>query len=61
MNLKCSRFTEHGIDKVEVVEAFIKFDGDKLRYDLIPPSATKASRYSLASYSVSHIKSSSLL
>ncbi|AWD90274.1 hypothetical protein [Dickeya phage Amaethon] len=24
---------------VEVVEEFMKFDGDKLRYDLIPPSA----------------------
>lgn len=31
-----------GIANVEVVEEFIKFDGDKLRYDLIPPSATKA-------------------
>lgn len=31
-----------GIEKVEVVEEFIKFDGDKLRYDLIPASATKA-------------------
>lgn len=31
-----------GIGKVEVVEEFIKFDGDKLRYDLIPTSATKA-------------------
>ena len=31
-----------GIDKVEVVEEFMKFDSDKLRYDLIPPSATKA-------------------
>ncbi|UIS54081.1 hypothetical protein ZHX_gp21 [Edwardsiella phage vB_EpP_ZHX] len=28
--------------KIEVVEAFLKFDGDKLRMDLIPPSATKA-------------------
>lgn len=25
--------------KYEVVEEFLKFDGDKLRYDLIPPSA----------------------
>lgn len=27
--------------KVEVVKPFMKFDGDKLRYDLIPPSAMK--------------------
>ena len=33
---------DHGIVTVEVVEAFMKFDGDKLRYDLIPPSTTKA-------------------
>lgn len=26
-----------GIDDVEVVEPFMKFDGDKLRYDLLPP------------------------
>lgn len=32
----------HGIANVEVVEAFKKFDGDKLRYDLIPPSTTHA-------------------
>lgn len=31
-----------GITKVEVVEEFIKFDGDKLRLDLIPPSSTLA-------------------
>ena len=31
-----------GIVNVEVVEQFMKFDGDKLRYDLIPTSATKA-------------------
>lgn len=31
-----------GIDDIEVVEAFMKFDGDKLRYDLIPPSTMKA-------------------
>lgn len=28
--------------KYEVVEEFLKFDAEKLRYDLIPPSATKA-------------------
>jgi deoxycytidylate deaminase len=33
---------EHGIQGLEVVEAFKKFDSDKLRYDLIPPSMTKA-------------------
>ncbi|MGL5567497.1 MAG: dATP/dGTP diphosphohydrolase domain-containing protein [Plesiomonas sp.] len=27
---------------VEVVKAGMKFDGDKLRYDLVPPSAVKA-------------------
>lgn len=26
----------------EVVEEFLKFDGDKLRYDLVPPSAIEA-------------------
>jgi len=31
-----------GISSIEVVEEFMKFDGDKLRLDLIPPSATKA-------------------
>lgn len=30
------------IKEVIVVEEFMKFDGDKLRYDLIPPEATKA-------------------
>lgn len=28
--------------KIEVVKEFMKFDGDKLRYDLVPPSAVKA-------------------
>lgn len=28
--------------KIEVVKEFMKFDGDKLRYDLVPPSAIKA-------------------
>lgn len=28
---------EHGISNTEVVEAFMKFDGDKTRYDLIDP------------------------
>lgn len=28
--------------KIEVVEQFMKFDGDKVRYDLVPPSAIKA-------------------
>lgn len=32
----------HQVTKVEVVEEFMKFDGDKLRYDLIPPSAMEA-------------------
>lgn len=27
--------------KVEVIEAFMKFDGDKLRYDLLPPGPIK--------------------
>lgn len=31
-----------GISSIEVVEEFLKFDGDKLRPDLIPPSATRA-------------------
>lgn len=35
--------TRFGADvKVEVVERFMKFDGDKVRYDLVPPSAIKA-------------------
>ena len=29
------KLAERGIDKVEVVEQFMKFDSDKLRYDLI--------------------------
>jgi deoxycytidylate deaminase len=33
---------ETGIANVVVVEEFIKFDGDKLRPDLVPPSATRA-------------------
>lgn len=34
---------EFGTDvKIEVVKEFMKFDGDKLRYDLVPPSAVKA-------------------
>lgn len=32
---------EAGI-KYEVVKEFLKFDGDKLRYDLVPPSAIEA-------------------
>lgn len=28
--------------KIEVVKEFMKFDGDKIRYDLVPPSAIKA-------------------
>lgn len=28
--------------RIEVIERFIKFDGDKVRYDLVPPSAIKA-------------------
>lgn len=31
-----------GVSSIEVVEEFLKFDGDKLRPDLIPPSATRA-------------------
>jgi deoxycytidylate deaminase len=31
-----------GITSVEVVEEFIKFDGDKLRLDLVPASSTRA-------------------
>lgn len=31
-----------GLDThIEVVKEFMKFDGDKVRYDLVPPSATK--------------------
>lgn len=33
---------EAGIVKIIVVEEFMKLDSGKLRYDLIPPSATKA-------------------
>ena len=33
---------ETGIASVEVVEEFLKFDGDKLRPDLIPPSSLEA-------------------
>lgn len=34
---------EFGQDtKIEVVKEFMKFDGDKTRYDLVPPSAMKA-------------------
>lgn len=33
---ECAKLmTEHNVGKVEVVEAFMKFDGDKPRYDLI--------------------------
>ena len=28
---------EHGVSNTEVVEAFMKFDGDKTRYDLVDP------------------------
>lgn len=28
--------------KIEVVKEFMKFDGDKVRFDLVPPSAVKA-------------------
>jgi deoxycytidylate deaminase len=31
-----------GVTNIEVVEEFLKFDGDKLRIDLVPPSAIKA-------------------
>lgn len=31
-----------GITTIHVVETFMKFDDSKLRYDLIPPSATRA-------------------
>lgn len=38
------RILQHlGADtKIEVVKEFMKFDGDKLRYDLVPPSAVEA-------------------
>jgi len=32
----------HGVTKVEVVEAFMKFDGDKTRYDLVDPEFSLA-------------------
>lgn len=38
----CAKELLTAVDKVEVVEAFIKFDSDKPRYDLVPPSAIKA-------------------
>lgn len=39
----CSKAIEvAGIVNVHIVEEFMKFDNDKLRYSLIPPSATKA-------------------
>lgn len=39
----CARkILDAGIDDVVVVEEFIKFDTDKLRMDLIPPSTTRA-------------------
>lgn len=28
---------EHGVSRTELVEAFMKFDGDKVRYDLVDP------------------------
>lgn len=31
-----------GVAHISVVEEFMKFDGDKPRYDLVPPSAIKA-------------------
>lgn len=37
-----SQLLDTGIINVEVVEEFVKFDGDKLRPDLIPPSAIRA-------------------
>lgn len=33
---------DSGVTDVKVIDAFIKFDGDKLRPDLIPASATRA-------------------
>lgn len=33
---------EHGVSNTEVVEAFMKFDGDKTRYDLIDPEFSLA-------------------
>lgn len=36
---KCATLlAEHGISNTEIVEAFMKFDGDKLRFDLIDPA-----------------------
>lgn len=32
----------YGVETVEVVQQFMKFDGDKPRYDLIPPSSLEA-------------------
>lgn len=41
--LSCrKRIEEAGITEIKIVEEFMKFDTDKLRYDLIPPSSTKA-------------------
>jgi len=40
---ECSKaLIDAGVVDVEVVKEFIKFDGDKLRLDLIPPSAIRA-------------------
>jgi len=40
---ECARmFGEHGIHKVEVIEQFMKFDSDKLRFDLIDNEFYKA-------------------
>ena len=39
----CASFLlEYGISEVVVVKEFMKFDSDKLRYDLIPPEVLKA-------------------
>lgn len=39
----CARtLAEHGVSNTEVVEAFMKFDGDKTRYDLIDPDFSLA-------------------
>lgn len=35
-------FIDNGVTNVEVIQEFVKFDGDKLRPDLIPVSATEA-------------------
>ena len=32
-----AKLSDAGVNEVVVVEAFMKFDGDKLRYDLMPP------------------------